>query len=236
VSSGWLVDERRSVQDPELQDIQHALDTPPGMRAARLPTLTLAVRIGELIVHDTHKWFGSANLRLDAIVSHGGGDGKNAQSYYMPRTVRFSGVVDGSSLLATDTRLLIFHGRARHFIKISLLLSRETSDSDDLAHLLTDGLGGAELTGAATSLVALTPFAPQAAAVRTALKAASAVGDYAYRVLRTVSEHAIGLYHGSFLQLADDFGLDPGRHPKRGLHQQQDFSFWFEILDETASK
>lgn len=230
----WLIDERREFTPAEEAELQKILSGPEGTRAARTPALLLAVRLRDLVVHDTKKWFGSAEIRVDAVVAHGGGNGAEASSYYMPSTYRFPGVRDGDPLLARDASLLIFHGKARHFIDITVLVSRNTKDSDDLADLLSRSLQGPELGKAAGTLLALTPLAPQAAAVTAAAGAAAVLGNFAYKALRNVTGNTIGLYRNAFLQLRDDFGLEPGRHPPDDSYRVQDFSFWYEVVDETA--
>lgn len=233
MTTEWMIDERQAVSANDLANLNKVLHAPAGARAAETPELLLAIRLSDLVVHDTRKWFGGADIRVDAVIAHGGGDGVDAKSYYLPTTFRFPEVRDREPLLIRDSALLVFHGRARHFIDIMLLVSRDTRDSDDLSGLLSGGLRSPELSGAASALMALTPMAPQAAAVAAAMTAAGVLGDFAYKVLRKVSGNTIGLYRNHFLQLRDDFGLEPARHPPKGSYRVKDFSFWYEVVDET---
>ena len=80
--------------------------------------------------------------------------------------------------------------------------------------------------GRLASLVA----APQVAAVNAAIQAATRLGTFAYQVLRRVTGNTVGLYHTTYLEVRDGFGL--GRHPEQGTHRIKDLSFSYEISVE----
>jgi hypothetical protein len=56
------------------------------------------------------------------------------------------------------------------------------------------------------------------------------IGNLAYQVLRATTGNTIGLFHTSWLQYTDGFGV--GRHPEIGVYTEKDFSFWYEIILE----
>jgi hypothetical protein len=186
-----------------------------------------------VICHDVLKLFGAAEIRLDALVVHGRGTRGDSSSFYMPGTFRFSDVRDHQRLpIDEEHGLLIFNGRPLHFLDVFIMVSRDRTDTDDLASLLRTRLGGEEMQKATNALMALAMATPTAAVVSGAVAAATTIGDLSYRVVRAVSDKTIGMYHGSFLQLRDGFGL--GRHPEesKAFHENH-LEFWYEtVLDE----
>ena len=58
----------------------------------------IAIFIKQLTVRETGKWFGDANLRLDALIVHGG----KGEELYQPQTFRFPRVADGDNLAGED--------------------------------------------------------------------------------------------------------------------------------------
>lgn len=72
--------------------------------------------------------------------------------------------------------------------------------------------------------------APQVAAMTAALQAATRIGEFAYQVLRRVTGGTVGLYHTSWLEHRDGFGL--GRHPEEGAFRVKDLSFAYGISAE----
>lgn len=130
-----------------------------------------------------------------------------------------------------ENGLLIFYGQAVYFLDIFITVSRDRKDSDDLATILSKNLQSTEIQGAVGTVLTLAA-APQVATVMAALSATSMLGNFAYQVLSQATGNTIGLYRTSWLQYKDGFGI--GRHPKQGLHNVKDFSFWYEILKEEA--
>jgi hypothetical protein len=187
----------------------------------------LAVRVHDIIVHSNKKWFGESDIRLDALVIHGQGKADNPESFYMPGTFRFSRVADGERLPTGEAGLLIFYGKPLHFLDIFIMVSRDRRDSDDLTTLLSKQLQSGEAKGAIGSLLGLAVSTPQVATVTAAVGAAAVVGNFAYQILRKTTGSTIGLYHTSWLQYRDEFGI--GRHHKENSYREKDFSFWYEI-------
>lgn len=188
----------------------------------------LAIFVQPLKVLDTHKWFGDAELRLDALVVHGGTD-----DVYRPQTLRFPRVKNGDNLTGSERGLLIYLGKPKHFISISIMLARDTKDSDDLAQLIHTSVATDEVNSATSALAALAlPGAPTAT-VQAGLSAAIALGDVAYKVVRNVSPTCLGLYRANWLAQKDRFGV--GRHPRTGTHRVADFEIGCQVeLDRRA--
>jgi hypothetical protein len=129
--------------------------------------------------------------------------------------------------------LLIYYGRPRHFLDISLLVSRDRKDSGDLAKLIERSASSKPLQDAATSLLALAVAAPQAAAVVGALAAAAVIGNVAFELVRAVSGTTIGVYRGNRLTYPNRFGI--GRNPPDGLtYRKSSMSFWYEVIEAEA--
>jgi hypothetical protein len=231
----WLIDERQPIDQAAERQIERSLGmVTRGVTRGAGEVPSTALLIHDVIVHDVRKWFGKADVRLDALVVHGYGQENDASSFYAPQTFRFSRIGDESELQIGEGGLLLFHGRPLHFLDIFITLSRDTKDSDDLATLLKKKLGSEELKGALGSLVGLAVAAPQVAAVTAAVGAAAVLGDFTYRVIRQVSGSTIGLYRNTWLQYRDEFGV--GRHPGDNSYRMDDFSFWYEILLEQEAE
>jgi hypothetical protein len=229
--SVWLIDEARAADEAAVREMQRKL--PPDRRGsfrAAQQAPCLAVRVQDLIIHDNRKWFGEANIRVDVLAVHGGGQEGKAQSFYMPRTFRFARVKDGDRLSTGDTGLVIFYGKALYFLDIFIMVSRDRSESDDLATYLSKQLQSSEIQGALGTVVGLAAAVPQVAIITAAIGAAGILGEFAYRVLSKSTGNTVGLYHNTWLQYRDRFGL--GRHPKAGTYRAQDLSFWYQIILE----
>lgn len=162
----WLIDER-----PELDvaQIEAMLDTRPvDLRGNR--RVHLAMRLNDVVVHDTRKLFGGADVRLDTIIVHGPGeDGEPDGTLYQPRTFRFSGVRDGDRLPIEHPGLLTFYGRPRHFLDIAIIMSRDRKDTADLSTLITENLNSEGWQSGIGALAALSGADANAAAIMTAL-------------------------------------------------------------------
>jgi hypothetical protein len=226
IQQEWLIDETVALDTKE----------PPVSRgasreSASIPEpINLAIRLQDIFIWDTKKWFGDAEMRLDALVVHGNATPGEQTSIYTPQTFRFPGVKNNDRLPTGENGLLIFYGQALHFLDIFITVSRDRKDSDDLATLLNERLQSTELQGAAATLLGLAIAAPQVATITSALGAASILGNVTYQVLRKVTGDTVGLYRTSWLQNRDNFGI--GRHPQYDSHHVKDLSFWYEIIQE----
>ena len=227
--SPWLIEQ----VVPLDQHSSELLDSRLGRRARRglavLDAPTLAVSLRELTIHDNRKWFGEADVRLDALVVHGHGAVGEPDSFYTPHTFRFARVGDEDPLPIGESGLLFFYGRPLYFLDLFLTASRSREDSDDLSGYLAQGLGDPSLKDAFGDLAGLV-VAPHVAAVTAALQAAARIGEFAYQVLRRVTGSTVGLFHTSWLEHRDGFGL--GRHPEQGAFRVKDLSFAYEITVE----
>jgi hypothetical protein len=226
----WLIDETQTMDAAAIEGLLRASTTTRGPSKA-----ALAVRVNDIVIRDTKKWFGGADIRLDAIVVQGLPKGSAAnQSFYQPSTFRFSGIHDGNRLPIDPPGLLIFYGRPAYFLDISILASRDRRDSEHLGRLIASRLNSDEWKAAGAALLSLALAAPQVATLTAAIGSAATVGNLAAELLHKATGNTIGLYRVSWLQHHDRFGL--GRHPAAGAYRQQDLSFWYEIvLDRSPS-
>ncbi|MEO6703213.1 MAG: caspase family protein [Jatrophihabitantaceae bacterium] len=177
--------------------------SPRGAAPARV-----AVRINELIVHRNHA-FGNADIRLDAVVQTGAGDGPA----YRAETMRFGNIGDGCRLPLDD--VLIYHGPARDFLDIAVWVSRDSTGSLALSDLLAQRLASPELR-----LVALAVAVPPPAVAM--ISAGVLLVNTACELLTGVAGRSIGLYRTSMLA-QEEFGV--GRHKRR----PQEFSLTFSV-------
>jgi len=226
----WLIDESSTPTESELQKL--VVRDQQTMRSGG--TANLAVRLNDVVVHDTRKWFGGAELRLDVIVLHGPG-APGSEAFYQPSTLRFQGIRDGDRLPIELPGLLMFYGRPRLFLDVAIVMSRDRRDSEDLRTLISNNVTSEIWQQSAAAMVGLAVAAPQAAAIAGALSGAAVIANFTAELLAKLTGDTIGVYHASFLQNRDKFGL--GRHPQEGTFRQRDLSFWFEvILDRQAPK
>lgn len=228
----WLIDESvlpNSLEQEAEREISLQSSIKSGRESLEEQPL-LAVKIQDLIIWDTQKWFGGADIRLDALVVHGNAVKGKPQSIYHPKTYRFPDIQDKEPAFKGENGLLVFFGQPQYFLDIFILVSRDRQDSQDLASLLSEELNSAEIQDSLAALLGLAVVAPQAVAIASAVGSAAILGDFAYRVLRQATSNTIGLYRTTWLQNADNFGI--GRHPNQGSHHVRDFSFFYEIIQE----
>ena len=197
---------------------------PPSVRllTARGATpRTVAVRLGELVVHRNRALL-TADVRVDAVVLTGGGDPE--RPVFRAGTERFSNIKDGQRLPLD--RMLVYHGPAVDYLDIAVWVSRDQAGSLALSDLLREQLGTQEVQAAGVQLATLMVAAPQAATAVAAAGAAAVVVNVAYTVLLKAVGSSIGLYRTSLLA-HEDFGI--GRHPANGHLRAQDFSFAYTV-------
>jgi hypothetical protein len=231
----WLVDRRKALSDDQVDELDRHLaaqgGTTRGTGSGRqIPTL--AVTIHDVVIHDNRKWFGGADLRIDALVITGYGQKEDPHSFYMPKTATFNGVRDGETLPIGPGGLLVFHGGASHFVDLLLMVSRDRRDSDELATVMRQGLGSSEAQTAVGALVALAATDPQVAAVTAGVQAASVLGDLAYRVLRAATGNTVGVFRTSHLEVRDKLGIGKHPAPPQAQFRVNDLSFRYEISRE----
>jgi len=66
----WLKDDAKAIDAATQRDLSaHLEKAAPVMRGR--PSANLAIRLREVVIHDTKKWFGDAEIRLDVLVVHG---------------------------------------------------------------------------------------------------------------------------------------------------------------------
>lgn len=230
-SGPWLIEETEPPGEADLADIERSrgpVDAPGRSRGKNTPVL--AITLHDVVIHDVRKWFGGADIRIDALVVHGG-DAKRERSFYQPRTFRFPGVRDGERLPIDTGGLLIYHGPTAGFLDISIVVSRDRSDSDALDAMITGAATSDAVTQAAGAIGAFALSAGAAGLVVPALAAAAVLADVAYQLLKDACGDSLGLYHGSWLQVRDGFGVGP--HPDDGQSFDiKDIAFRYEIAVE----
>jgi hypothetical protein len=228
LSGIWLLEERTQIDEDEAESLDNQLRR-GGDLVKKLAAPPLAITLQDIVIHDTKKWFGGADIRLDALVVNGHGTIDDPESFYSPQTFRFPGVRDGEQLPTGESGLLAFLGKPSYFLDLFITASRDRKDSDDLSKALHEELSDSQLQEAFGTLVGLVA-APQVAAVNAALGAASRLGEFAYQLLRQLTGSTIGLLHTSWLEHKTGFGI--GRHPSSGSYRLRDLSFWYEISKE----
>jgi hypothetical protein len=191
----------------------------------------LAVYLKPLVVLETKKLFGSAEIRLDMLVVHGGAS--DVTDLYHPKTLRFPRVEDGDDLAPTDEGILVYYGKPQHFLALSVMLSRDTKDSDDLAALIQTHTKSADLKAPLAALGAVLAPAAPVAAVAAGVGAALALGDFAYKVIRQASPSCLGLFRAAWLGNRHHFGI--GRHPRDGVQAVTDFELAYDIVEDAPA-
>jgi hypothetical protein len=232
LTSPWLLEEGAPLE-PEAEGRLAQQLRPVRGGIDRLTAPPLAMAIHDVVIHDNKKWFGGADLRIDALVVQGHGSTKDPRSFYMPQTFRFPGVRDGEQLPTGEGGLLVFYGRPAYFLDLFITVSRDRKGSDDLASVLTTHAQPGDVQDAIGNLVSLVAR-PEVAALKLALGAAVRLGELAYEVLRAVTGATVGLLHTSWLEHRDRFGV--GRHPESGSYRLRDLSFWYEIVVEGKTR
>jgi hypothetical protein len=228
----WLISDVPSDLDTAVLDDQALgaiTQTRRGTGASEAP---LAVSMNDIVIHETHKWFGGADIRLDVLAVHGNVSAEQDGSWYTPTTASFPNVKDGARLNAEG--MLVFFGWPRYFLDLFIIVSRDTKDADQLSELLRDRLAGDDAKGAVGDLLALVA-APAAAVVAAGTKAALTIGSIAYDVVSSVTTKSVGVWRTSWLEHTHEFGL--GRHPAADGDsiRASDFSFWLDVRRDVAS-
>lgn len=227
----WLVEERTELNPRTLMGLERSLSVMRGGSRKPAAPGELAVRLTSLVILDNKKWFGEADVRLDALVSCVPATRRG--DLYHPQTFRFTRVGDGDALVS-EPGLLLFYGRPRYFLDVSITVSRDRRDSETLASLITKGAGSPAVGESLQLLAGLATMDPTAQIVVGGVTAAGKLADTAYALLRAATHSTIGLYRASWLQYRDNFGI--GTHPdERGTFRVKDLAFAYEIVHERAA-
>jgi hypothetical protein len=225
MSGQWFIEDEQALATLDA-------GVPEGVRGEGAKPLPgpVAVRLHDVVVHNNKRWFdflGGADIRVDVLAVQGNVLDDDPRSFYTPTTVRFGGIGDETALPLDDQGLLAFYGWPKHFLDLSVMVSRDTSGADDLAALLAAEASSPEFTGAAAPILELATGAG-ALVVRNAVAVAGTLGGLAYKILRRVSGSTIGAYRGNRLEHPHRFGL--GRNPADGSYRRQDLSLWYEVV------
>jgi len=205
-------------------------------KGARAQAQTVALRLHDVLIHNNKKWFdifGGADIRLDAVVVQGNVIDADPAAAYVPTTMRFSGIGDGDRLPSDESGMLLYYGYPRHFLDISIIVSRDRRDTDDLSTRLAKEMNSSVMKSAMATILGLAVAAPPAAAVTGAIAAAATIGNLARQIVEGMSGNTIGMYRGNRLAYPEKFGQ--GRNPSDGSsYRKGDFSFWYEVISSPA--
>ena len=232
--TNWLIEEPA---DPHAVARSVVLGEALGRGAADAQTNpSVALRLHDVLIHNNKKWLdlvGGADIRLDAVVVQGNVMEINPAAAYVPATMRFAGIGDGDHLPSDEYGMLLYYGFPKHFLDISIIVSRDSRDSDDLAVTLAKEMNSGAMKGTMSALLGMTVSNPTAAAVTAAIGAAATISNLAYKIVRNVSGNTIGMYRGSRLAYPDSFGA--GRNPSDGSsYRKGDISFWYDVVIGSA--
>ena len=228
--ANWLIDESAAV---DFGILESSLGSKNDFKLRRGGSASLAVRLNDVIIHDIKKLFGSADVRVDVIVQQGLPPQENVP-FYHPSTFRFPSVKNGDRLSIDHPGLLVFYGQPTYFLDISILVSRDQKNSEELGTLIAKQVNSTDWKSAASPLLSLALAAPQVSLVTSAIAGAATIAKLAWEILRKATGDTIGLYRTSWLQRRDRFGL--GRHPEEGTFREQGLEFWYEIVVDTTRK
>ena len=145
----WLVEESVDPRSVARSLVLEGAAQERGATAAKQAP-TVAVRLHDVLIHHNKKWldiFGGADVRLDAIVVQGNVIESGPAAAYVPTTMRFAGIGDGDSLPGDEFGMLLYFGRPRHFLDISIIVSRDRRDTDDLSSLLAREMNSSAMKG-----------------------------------------------------------------------------------------
>ena len=167
----WLIDD--SVDSARIAPALAAAQVATrGTGDAEGSNAALVVRLHDLIVHNNRKWItflGGADVRVDLVVVQGNVLEHDPTTCYTPTTLRFESVGDGDSLPVDEQGILAYYGWPKHFLDISVIVSRDTAHSDDLSALLSRSAANPEVKTALSALIGVAVAVPPAAAVAAAL-------------------------------------------------------------------
>ena len=220
----WLLDETVPLSRGDAQEAGVAALRFEGVSAA-----PLAVILKRVAILDTGKWFGSAEIRLDALFV----SPSHENPVYQPLTLSFPGVKDGDILPIGESGVALYHGTPQYFLDIAIIASRAKSDSKDLSVILAERAN--DLGDLLGNVAKLTFAVPQAAAILAASSAAAKLASAALQFLDQVTGNSIGLYRTTWFEHRDRFGI--GSHPESGgMLEERGLSFNYEIFQDTPSR
>ena len=157
----WLIDESLRPNDIEQEAEFEIKSSTRGGRESLEEQPKLAVKIQDLMIWDTKKWFGGADIRLDALVVHGNAVEGNPQSIYSPNTFRFPDIKDKEPAFKGENGVLVFFGQPQYFLDIFILVSRDRQDSQDLASLLSERFNSSEIKDSTVGVESTSVLVPK---------------------------------------------------------------------------
>jgi hypothetical protein len=218
----WLVDESETLTSAQaLEATQRELGFDRSTEAA------INVALFDVTIHDTRKWFGRAEVRIDALVVT---PAPAEDQLYQANTFTFSGVRDGQVLpIDRIAGMGVYTGWPQYLLDIALIASRGGPDQKSLGELLADSAD--QLGSLLGNVTKLTVAAPHAAAITGAAAATARLAGTVLRLLAQETGKSIGLYRATWYEHRDHFGL--GSHPPDGgLFREQDFAFRYDVFQD----
>lgn len=222
--SMWWIDESTVLSEAEaLQATQRSY----GFDRANEPPLNVAIH--DVMIANTHRWFGGADIRLDVLVVT---PTPAEDQLFRASTFAFTEVKDGQRLpIDPAAGLGAYTGWPQYFIDLAVVVSRGGQGQQTLAALLAESAD--QLGGLLGNVAALTAAAPYAAAITGAAAAAAKLSSSILRMLDAATGKSIGLYRATWYERRHRFGI--GVHPDNGGHfRQQDFEFRYEIFQDSS--
>lgn len=225
MKTAWLIDESTVLSEAEALE---ATRRTFGFDKLNEPPLNVALH--DVLIDNTHQWFGRADIRLDVLVVT---PAPTEDQLFQTSTFSFSGVKDGQRLpIDHATGLGAYTGWPQYFIDLAVVVSRGGQGQKTLAELMAES--AAQLGDLLGNVAGLTSAAPYAAAITGAAAGAAKLSSFILRMLDAATGKSIGLYRATWYEHRHRFGL--GLHPDDGGHfRQQDFEFRYEIFQDMTS-
>lgn len=218
----WLLDESQSLTGQEALD---AASRSYGFERASEPAVNIV--LSDVTIHNTHRWFGGAEVRLDALVVT---PAPAEDQLYQANTFSFSGIRDGQDIpIDNAAGLGLYTGWPQYFLDFALVASRGGDDQQSLGDLVADSADS--LSSLLGGVAQLTVAAPQVAAITGAAAAAAKLSGAVLRLLAKETGRSIGLYRATWYEHRDNFGI--GDHPPDGdRFKAQDLSFRYQVFQD----
>lgn len=178
-------------------------------RGARRPTVTVSLR--GVTVLDNKKLFGSASVRVLAVVVDGNRD-TNSGAPFWSSELSFANVRDGAKLsIDPELGVVIYRGKPWGFLSLFVLVARDTDASRAFAKALEEGFLA---KGIGTAAGAATIFAGAPIAAGAAREVTTAVVTATLDVFAERKDPVIGTYYGSVTKEQHyGEGLHPSTYP-----------------------
>ncbi|MGH9004697.1 MAG: hypothetical protein ACRDYV_16355, partial [Acidimicrobiia bacterium] len=167
MEASWVFDESAVLTGPEAVEASRRTFR---FDAANEPPINIT--IFDVIVDETRKRFGGADIRVDALVVT---PAPADDQLYQADTFTFSEIKDGETLpIDPASGLGIYTGWPQYFLSMAVIVSRGGQDQKSLPELLADSAD--QLGDLLGNVAQLTAAAPHAGAITGAAAAAVKLG------------------------------------------------------------